>query len=66
MIYSLLYIFIYSNANNIINNLYLSNFSNIINNEFIQQNPNFYYSIMNINKFGLSIYFIYQYIMHKY
>jgi len=59
MIYSLLYIFIYSNANNIINNLYLSNFSNIINNEFIQQNTNFYYSIMNINKFGLSIYFIY-------
>ena len=56
MIYLILYIFLYCNANDILNKLYLSNYSTILNNEIIQNNSNFYYSILNLNLFVLSIY----------
>ena len=59
MIYLILYIFLYCNADFIFNKLYLSNYSTILNNELIQNNYNFYYSITNLNLFVLSIYSIY-------
>ena len=59
MIYLILYVFLYCNADDILNKLYLSNYSTILNNELIQNNSNFYYSITNLNLFVLSIYSIY-------
>lgn len=53
------YIFLYCNADIILNKLYLSNFSNIINNELLKNNTSFYYSITNQNLFALSVYIIY-------
>lgn len=54
----LLYIFLYCNADNILNKLYLSNYYTITNNELLQHNSLFYYSIMNQNIFALSLYSI--------
>ena len=56
MIY-LLYVFLYCNADIILNKFYLSN--TIIDNELIQTNTEFYYSIMNQNIFALFVYSIY-------
>jgi len=52
------YIFLYCNADIILNKLYLSNFSTL-DNELIQHNSNFYYSLININYFALSVYSFY-------
>ena len=68
MIYLILYVFLYCNADDILNKLYLSNYSTILNNELIQHNSNFYYSITNLNLFVLtfySIYFISKFVCHK-
>ena len=59
MIYLILYVFLYCNADDVLNKLYLSNYSTTLNNELIQNNSNFYYSITNLNLFVLSIYSIY-------
>jgi len=59
MIYILFYIFLYCNADIILNKLYLSNYFISVNNELIQTNSNFYYSITNLNLFVLSVYSIY-------
>ena len=53
------YIFLYCNADNILNKLYLSNYSIITNTELLQYNKSFYYSITNQNLFALSVYTIY-------
>ena len=54
----LLYIFLYINADSILNKLYLSN--NICsNNELITYNNEFYYAISILNGFTLMIYTIY-------
>ena len=54
----LLYIFLYINADSILNKLYLSN--NICsNNELITYNNEFYYTITTLNGFTLIIYTIY-------
>jgi hypothetical protein len=53
MIYILFYVFLYCNADIILNKLYLSNFT--VNNELIRDNPEFYYSITNVNLFVLAI-----------
>ena len=53
------YIFLYCNAADILNKLYLSNFATVTNNELIQYNTNFYYSITNQNSFALLVYSIY-------
>lgn len=55
----LLYIFLYCNADNILNNLYLSYYSATINNELLQDNTSFYYSIINQNIFAVSVYSVY-------
>ena len=68
MIYLILYVFLYCNADDILNKLYLSNYSTILNNELIQNNSNFYYSITNLNLFVLtfySIYFTSKFVSHK-
>jgi hypothetical protein len=68
MIYLILYVFLYCNADDILNKLYLSNYSTLLNNELIQNNSNFYYSITNLNLFVLtfySIYFISKFVSHK-
>ena len=68
MIYLILYVFLYCNADDILNKLYLSNYSTTLNNELIQNNSNFYYSITNLNLFVLtfySIYFISKFVSHK-
>lgn len=52
-----LYIFLYCIMESILNKLYLSNFT--INSELIQNNDNFYYSIINLNIFTLCVYFVY-------
>jgi hypothetical protein len=57
MIYILFYVFLYCNADIILNKLYLSNFT--VNNELIRDNPEFYYSITNVNLFVLAVYSIY-------
>ena len=59
MIYLILYVFLYCNADDILNKFYLSNYTTILNNELIQNNSKFYYSITNLNLFVLSIYSIY-------
>jgi len=59
MITLLLYVFLYCNADAILNKLYLSNYSTIFNNELIQSNNIFLYSITTINVFVLSVYSIY-------
>ena len=59
MIYLILCVFLYCNADDILNKLYLSNYSRTLNNELIQNNSNFYYSITNLNLFVLTFYFIY-------
>ena len=53
------YIFLYCNAADILNKLYLSNFATVTNNELIQYNTHFYYSITNQNSFALLVYSIY-------
>jgi len=68
MLYLILYVFLYCNADDILNKLYLSNYSTTLNNELIQNNSNFYYSITNLNLFVLtfySIYFISKIVSHK-
>jgi len=55
----LLYIFLYCNAYNILNELYLSKCLSITNNILLQDNKNFYYSFINQNIFALCIYSIY-------
>lgn len=55
----LFYLFIYFNADNIINKLYLSNYCMITNNELIKYNDAFYYSIVNNNRFVLCVYSFY-------
>ena len=57
MIYILFYVFLYCNADIILNKLYLSNFT--VNNELIRDNSEFYYSITNVNLFVLAVYSIY-------
>ena len=59
MIYLILCVFLYCNADDVLNKLYLSNYSRTLNNELIQNNSNFYYSITNLNLFVLTFYFIY-------
>jgi len=59
MIYLIFYIFLYCNADAILNKFYLSNYSTILNNELIQNNSYFYYSITKLHLFVLSIYSIY-------
>ena len=59
MRYLILYIFLYCNADSILNKLYLSNYSTITNNELIQYNTTFYYSLVNGNVFVLTIYIFY-------
>ena len=59
MIYILFYVFLYCNADIVLNKLYLSNYSTTLNNELIQTNSNFYYSITNLNLFVLSVYSMY-------
>ena len=59
MIYLCLYVFLYCNADIILNKLYISNYSTSLNCELIQNNINFYYSITNLNFFVLTIYSIY-------
>jgi class 3 adenylate cyclase len=58
MIFLIFYIFIYCNADVILNKFYLSN-SEIMNNELIKNNENFYYCMTTLNVFALSIYSIY-------
>ena len=55
----LFYIFLYCNADNILNKYYLSNYSTTIDNELLQYNSSFYYSITSQNIFALSVYSIY-------
>jgi len=62
MIEILIYLFLYCNADDLLNKLYFSNFSDystIINNDLIKDNPCFYYSITNLNIFSLFLYCIY-------
>ena len=59
MINILFYVFLYCNADIILNKLYLSNYSNLINNELIQNNSNFYYAVINLNLFVLTVYSVY-------
>ena len=59
MIYLLFFVFLYCNADIILNQLYLSHYPAILNNEQIQNNSNFYYSIKNVNIFALYIYSFY-------
>lgn len=68
MIYISLYIFLYCNADDVLNKLYLSNYSTLLNNELIQNNINFHYCVTNLNLFVLtfySIYFISKFVSHK-
>jgi len=68
MIYLILYVFLYCNADDVLNKLYLSNYSTTLNNELMQNNNNFYYSITNLNLFVLtfySIYFVTKVVSHK-
>jgi len=58
MIMFLYYVFLYCNIDFILNKFYLSNIP-ITDNELIQNNTNFYYSIINIHLFALIIYSIY-------
>jgi len=51
----LLYVFIYCNADFILDALYLSKYNTETNNELIQDNPYFYYSIINIYAFALFV-----------
>lgn len=55
----LFYIFLYCNADIILNKLYLSNYDTITNNELLQNNQLFYYSIIHQNLFALSVYSMY-------
>ena len=55
----LFYVFLYCNADNILNKLYLSNYSTITNNELLHYNNSFYYHIINQNIFALCVYSIY-------
>ncbi len=57
MVPLLFYVFIYCNADIILNNLYLANYST--NNELISENNNFYYSIKKLNLFVLFVYSLY-------
>jgi len=62
MKYIFLYIFIYCNADAILNKLYLSNYTNdTISDGFqsIQSNSNFYYASSNIHIFTLLVYSLY-------
>jgi len=59
MITILFYVFLYCNADIVLNKLYLSNYSTTLNKELIQTNSNFYYSITNLNLFVLTVYSIY-------
>jgi hypothetical protein len=59
MISLLFYVFLYCNADIILNKLYLSNYSTIIHNEVIQNNINFYYTIQHLNLFVLFVYSFY-------
>ena len=54
-----MYVFLYCNADIILNKLYLSNYSTLLNNELIQNNNNFNYCVTNLNLFVLFIYSIY-------
>ena len=68
MIYIILYVFLYCNADDVLNKLYLSNYSTLLNNELIQNNINFHYCVTNLNLFVLtfySIYFISKFVSHK-
>jgi class 3 adenylate cyclase len=58
MEYLIVYIFIYCNADILLNNLYLSKFHSITNNELIQNDVNFYHTVYNLSIFVLAIYFI--------
>ena len=59
MIYLILYIFVYCNADILLDKLYLFNYSKILNNDLIQNNNTFYYSITKLNLFVLFIYSFY-------
>lgn len=58
MVYLLLYVFIYCNADDFLNTFYLTHYSAFINNELIQSNPTFHYSVTQINSFALYVYLI--------
>jgi len=55
----ILYLFIYCNADNILNNLYLSKYHHVIDNELMHYNDKFYYCCYNMHIFILCIYIIY-------
>lgn len=59
MITLLFYVFLYCNADIILNKFYLSNYSTALDNEQIQNNNHFYYSFTNLHLFALSVYSIY-------
>ena len=59
MLYRIIYVFVYCNVDTILNKLYLSNYSTLLNNECIQDNPTFYYSVMNVHLFALCAYSLY-------
>lgn len=56
--FCLLYLFVYYNIDNILNRLYLSK-QICVDNEVIIQNPEFYYSVTQINIYVLILYSIY-------
>ena len=59
MNYLILYIFLYCNIDIILHKFYFSKYDIAINNELIQNNENFYYSMINLNTFALFIYITY-------
>ena len=68
MLFLILYVFLYCNADIVMDKLYLSYFSTITNNELIKDNLIFYYSFQKLNIFVLFIYSIYilkNYIYYK-
>lgn len=53
------YVFLYCNADIVLNKLYLNRYSNNTNTALIQENTHFYYTIINLNLFVLFVYSIY-------
>ena len=53
------YLFLYCIADIVLNKLYLSNYYTILDNENIQNNSDFFYSMMNLNIFVLFVYSVY-------
>jgi len=56
MIFTLLYVFLYCNADIILNKLHLSHFDPQPNHELISKNPEFYNSAINVSTFTICLY----------